>query len=98
MNFHNKFKKLIVRCKTCHKGRTKSKIKAECICARCTQDKKITEQFSKENNIIPLSVLNVLQNLTQYIEMLICRDFPVMQEFTRPRLGIYNYKSHKITT
>ena len=67
------------------------------ICTRCIRDKKTPKKFSFENNMVPCPVPEELKGMTQCEEMLICRAFPVMQVYAKPRFGTYSYKGHVIT-
>ena len=66
-------------------------------CYRCKRGKGSPKKFSKQNNMIPSPVPHQLQNLTQFEEMLIAREFPVMHVYTKPRGGQKAYKGHVIT-
>ena len=47
--------------------------------------------------MIPSSVPEELENLTQFEEMLIARAFPVIHVYTKPKGGQRAYKGHVIT-
>lgn len=61
VNFHNNLKKGIMKCKIYQKACPNNKIKAEYICAQCTQGRKMPKKFSTENNVISKSVINILK-------------------------------------
>ena len=47
--------------------------------------------------MVPSPMPKELQDLTQVKEMLICRAFPVMQVYLKPRSGTTSYKGHVAT-
>ena len=65
-------------------------------CSRCKVDKKNPKMFSKENFMVPSTVPEELQGLTQCEEMLIARAFPLMQVYTKAGGGQLGYKGHVI--
>ena len=65
------------------------------MCSHCTRDKKSPRKFSDENSMIPSSVPNELQGLTQTEEMLIARALPVMRVYIKPG-GQRGYSGHCI--
>ena len=74
-------------CKICKEAwplNTKSKLKSPHICRRCVLDKKLPKKFSNENFMIPSSVSEILQDLTQIEEMLIARALPIMKVYLKP--------------
>ena len=65
------------------------------MCSRCSRDKKYPKTFSCENSMIPSSVPNELQNLTQIEKMLIARALPIMRVYIKPG-GQRDYLGHCI--
>ena len=65
------------------------------VCSRCSRDKKSPKKFSLENSMIPSSIPNELQNLTQVEEMLIARALPIMRVYIKPG-GQRGYSGHCI--
>ena len=47
--------------------------------------------------MVPSPMPKELQDLTQVGEMLICRAFPVMQVYLKPRFGTTSCKGHVVT-
>lgn len=64
------------------KGKVRSK--TTYICHRCSSDKKVPKKFSAGNQMIPSSIPNELQDLTQIEEMLIARVLPIMNVYAKP--------------
>ena len=87
-NFHNAIQYKMYHCQICFeawpvKGKNKSK-QTNCICQRCTSDKKSPKKFSSQNQMIPSSIPIELQDLTQIKEMLIARALPIMNVYVKP--------------
>ena len=97
-NFHSSMKFSITHCKICKEAwplNTKSKLKSPHICRRCVLDKQLPKKFSIENFMIPSSVPDILQDLTQIEEMLIARALPIMKVYLKPG-GQRGYSGHCI--
>ena len=95
--FHKSMEYFITQCSTCQEAwPLKSKpIKSPYVCSRCSRDKKSPKKFSFQNSMIPSSVPNVLQNLTQIEEMLIARALPIMRVYVKPG-GQWGFSGHCI--
>jgi hypothetical protein len=94
--FHNSIKFSINQCKICREAwPLKSKPKSPYICRRCSLDKQSPKKFSDENFMIPSSVPDALQDLTQIEEMLIARALPIMKVYLKPG-GQRGYSGHCI--
>ena len=96
----NKFNKsvqyIVSQCTVCQEAwPLKSKPRTPYMCSRCFRDKKSPKKFSCENSMIPSSVPNELQNLTQIEEMLIARALPIMRVYIKPG-GQRGYSGHCI--
>ena len=96
----NKFDKsvqyIVSQCTVCQEAwPLKSKPRTPYMCSRCFRDKKSPKKFSCENSMIPSSVPNELQNLTQIEEMLIARALPIMRVYIKPG-GQRGYSGHCI--
>ena len=96
--FHSSIKFSITQCKICKEAwplNTRSKLKSPHICRRCVLDKQLPKKFSNENFMIPSSVPEILQDLTQIEEMLIARALPIMKVYLKPG-GQRSYSGHCI--
>ena len=70
LNFINLCVMFISQCTICHEAWPwKSKPNSPYVCSQCSRDKKSPKKFSHENSMIPLSIPDELQNLTQIEEM-----------------------------
>ena len=70
--FHKSFHYVISQCTICHEAwPLKSTPNSPYVCSQCSRDKKSPKKFSHENSMIPSSIPDELQNLTQIEEMLI---------------------------
>ena len=94
--FHNSVQYTVSQCTVCHEAwPLKSKPRPPYVCSRCSRDKKSPKKFCCENSMIPSSVPNELQNLTQIEEMLIARALPIMRVYIKPG-GQRGYSGHCI--
>ena len=83
--FHKSLHYVINQCTICHEAwPLKSKPRSPYVCSRCSRHKKSPKKISHENSMIPSSVPNELQNLTQTEEMLIACALPIMQVYIKP--------------
>ena len=89
--FHKSMNMKILQCSICCEAwPVKASVKnssKDHTCKRCKVDKKELKKFSKENCMIPSTVLDELKNLTECEQMLISRAFPIMQVYMKPGLG-----------
>ena len=94
--FHKSVQYIVSQCTVCKEAwPLKSKPRSPYMCSRCSRDKKSPKKFSCENSMIPSSVPNELQNLTQVEEMLIARALPIMRVYVKPG-GQRGYSGHCI--
>ncbi len=94
--FHNSVQYTVSQCTVCHEAwPLKSKPRPPYVCSRCSRDKKSPKKFCCENSMIPSSIPNELQNLTQIEEMLIARALPIMRVYIKPG-GQRGYSGHCI--
>ena len=96
----NKFDKsvryIVSQCTVCQEAwPLKSKPRTPYMCSRCFRDKISPKKFSCKNSMIPSSVPNELQNLTQIEEMLPARALPIMRVHIKPG-GQRGYSGHCI--
>ena len=83
--FHKSMEYTVSQCTVCKEAwPLKSKPRSPYVRSRCSRDKKSPKKFSCENSIIPSSVPNELQNLTQIEEMLIACALPIMRVYIKP--------------
>ena len=81
--FHKSVQYTVSQCTVCKEAwPLKSKPRVPYVCSRCVRDNKSPRKFSYENSMIPSSVPNELQNLTQIEEMLIACALSLSCEFT----------------
>ena len=88
-NFHKSIDYTIYQCKICcgawpQKSKKRKKTISNYVCTTCLRDKHHPKKFSKENFMIPSSVPEELQSLTQIEEMLIARALPLMRVYIKP--------------
>ena len=94
--FYKSVQYTISQCIVCQEAwPLKSRPKAPYVCSRCVKDKKSPRKFSLENSMIPSSVPQELQDLTQIEEMLIACALPIMIIFIKPG-GQRGYSGHCI--
>ena len=94
--FYKSVQYTISQCIVCQEAwPLKSRPKAPYVCSRCVKDKKSPRKFSLENSMIPSSVPQELQDLTQIEEMLIARALPIMRIYIKPG-GQRGYSGHCI--
>jgi hypothetical protein len=83
--FYKSVQYTVSQCTVCKEAwPLKSKPRVPYVCSRCVRDNKSPRKFSYENSMIPSSVPNELQNLTQIEEMLIARALPIMRIYIKP--------------
>ena len=96
--FHKSVEFSTSQCTICREAwplMTKPRSPNSYVCSRCSRDKKSPKKFSLENSMIPSSIPNELQNLTQVEEMLIARALPIMRVYIKPG-GQRGYSGHCI--
>ena len=94
--FYKSVQYIVSQCTVCKEAwPLKSKPRSPYMCSRCSRDKKSLKKFSCKNSMIPSSVPNELQNLTQVEEMLIARALPIMRVYVKPG-GQRGYSGHCI--
>jgi hypothetical protein len=85
--FHKSMQYTTIQCSECFEAwpvKIKPKCAANYVCRRCKSDKKNPRKLSAQNSMIPSSVPDVLQGLTQIEEMLVARALPMMRVYVKP--------------